>query len=257
MATHHDQLMKELIEFFTKPGEHVLDPFAGVGGTLLGASLCERKATGIEINPEWIDIYRRVCTETDLAPQTMIAGDTLRILDGIKARSVDFVATDPPYNRQFKRTMCNGVYGNQNRKTDFVSFSDHPDDFSNSATYGEYLDRMEEMFRKLLPLLRDGAYVAVILRNAYQDGEYMMTQADVAGRARSPLLRDEKHTSRLFLKGEIIWHQSGSRLRPYGYPYAFVPNIAHQTIVILRKEIVKVSRRRIGNSGAAGAERAR
>lgn len=255
-ANKPPQLMKELIEFFTKPGECVLDPFAGVGGTLLGASLCERKAIGIEINPEWIEIYNRVCTETDLAPQMMIAGDALKILDGIKAGSVDFVATDPPYNRQFKRTMCNGVYGNQNRKTDFTSFSDHPDDFSNSATYDEFLDRMEALFRKLLPVLRENAYVAVILRNAYQDGEYMMTQADVAERARRPLLRDGKHTSRLFLKGEIIWHQSGSRLRPYGYPYAFVPNIAHQTIVILRKERIKESRRRKENSKGAGAERA-
>jgi hypothetical protein len=79
----------------------------------------------------------------------------------------------------------------------------------------------------------------VILRNAYQDGEYMMTQADVAARARLPVLREGKREFRFFLKGEIIWHQAGSRLRPYGYPYAFVPNIAHQTIVILRKEAVR------------------
>ena len=31
------QLMQELIEFFSKPADVVLDPFAGVGGTALGA----------------------------------------------------------------------------------------------------------------------------------------------------------------------------------------------------------------------------
>jgi hypothetical protein len=32
-----------------------------------------------------------------------------------------------------------------------------------------------------------------------------------------------------------VWYQAGTRLRPYGYPHAYVPNIAHQHIVILRK----------------------
>jgi hypothetical protein len=27
----------------------------------------------------------------------------------------------------------------------------------------------------------------------------------------------------------------GTRLRPYGYPYAYIPNITHQHIVILQK----------------------
>ncbi len=249
-ANKPPQLMKELVEFFTKPGACVLDPFAGVGGTLLGASVAGRRAIGIEINPVWRDIYERVCAEEEIAPQTFIVGDCLKSLDGIEAGSVDFVATDPPYNRQFERTMCNGAYENSNRRTDFNSaFSDHPEDFSNSASYGEYLDRMERLFEKLLPLLRTDAYAAVILRNAYQDGEYMMTQADVAQRARRPVLREGKHDHRFFLKGEIIWYQAGSRLRPYGYPYAFVPNIAHQTIVVLRKERVRTRpRRRAGNA---------
>jgi DNA modification methylase len=251
-ANKPPQLMRDLIEFFTKPGQRVLDPFAGVGGTLIGASLCSREALGIEINPSWKEIYERVCAETGIAPQPMFVGDCLKVLDTLEHGSVDFVATDPPYNRQFERTMCNGVYANQNRKTDYESFSDLPSDFSNSASYEEFLDRMERMFGKLLPLLRPEAYAVVILRNAYQEGEYMMTQADVAARARRPVGRSGNQAFRFHLKGEIIWHQSGSRLRPYGYPYAFVPNIAHQTIVVLRKERIRGAR---GRRAAAGSAR--
>ena len=36
-------------------------------------------------------------------------------------------------------------------------------------------------------------------------------------------------------KGEKIWYQAGSRLRPYGYPFAYIPNITHQYIVIFQK----------------------
>ncbi len=45
-------LMRDIILFFTKRNEWILDPFAGVGGTLLGASLCEppRNALGVELH---------------------------------------------------------------------------------------------------------------------------------------------------------------------------------------------------------------
>ena len=46
------ELMAEIITFFTKQDELVLDPFAGVGSTLLGAALVGRKGVGIELNLE-------------------------------------------------------------------------------------------------------------------------------------------------------------------------------------------------------------
>ena len=49
-ANKPPRLMARLIEFFTKGDELVLDPFAGVGGTLLGAAICRtpRRALGFE-----------------------------------------------------------------------------------------------------------------------------------------------------------------------------------------------------------------
>src|SRR5213080_4143783 len=78
-ANKPPQLMCQLIEFFTKPGGRVLDPFAGVGGTLIGASICKkpREAVGIEINSKWVDIYMQVIAESQgtLLPQEMLQGD--------------------------------------------------------------------------------------------------------------------------------------------------------------------------------------
>ena len=45
-------------------------------------------------------------------------------------------------------------------------------------------------------------------------------------------------------KGDLIWYQAGTRLRPYGYPRAFVPNIVHQHILVLRNEVARQSPRR-------------
>ena len=66
----------------------------------------------------------------------------------------------------------------------------------------------------------------LIVRDAYQDGRYVFTGADLAARADGV---------GLVPKGDIAWYQAGTRLRPYGYPRAFVPNIAHQHILVLRK----------------------
>jgi hypothetical protein len=54
-----------------------------------------------------------------------------------------------------------------------------------------------------------------------------MTHADLARRGEA---------AGLVLKGETIWYQAGTRLRPYGYPYAYVPNIAHQHLLVFRRE---------------------
>jgi len=61
-ANKPPRLMARLIEFFTTSGELVLDPFAGVGGTLLGAAIARapRRALGIELSAEWAAIYAQV-----------------------------------------------------------------------------------------------------------------------------------------------------------------------------------------------------
>jgi DNA modification methylase len=231
-ANKPPQLMSQLIEFFTKPGGRVLDPFAGVGGTLIGASICRkpREAVGIEINPQWVEIYQRILAthEGELLPQTLLQGDCLQVLPSFAADSFDFIATDPPYNIHLEQTMSNGRYAASfpNRRTDYYMRSDDPRDLANLASYEAYLDSMERVFGECFRVLKPRKYLVVIVRNAYQHGEYLFTHVDLARRARR---------QGFVPKGEIIWYQAGTRLRPYGYPSAYVPNIAHQYIVVLQK----------------------
>lgn len=233
-ANKPPQLMQELIEFFTKGDGIVMDPFAGVGGTLLGASLCSppRTAVGIEINPRWVEIYNQVLEQHPELQQGKIhVGDCRKLMGDMPANSVDFVATDPPYNLQLKRTMCTGKASPfTNRHTDYNMVSHEDGDIANSGSYEEYLTAMGEVFTQCYRVLKSGGYMVVILRNAYQEGKYIFTHADLARVA------GEINQGRGFVpKGEKIWYQAGSRLRPYGYPFAYVPNIVHQYILVLQK----------------------
>ncbi len=255
-ANKPPRLMARLIEFFSRTGDLVLDPFAGVGGTLLGASIARgpRRAIGIELSPAWAAIYDDVVRDAvaerdglgpllaDLGPNDpggprtfdpsgveLRVGDCLALLPTIADESVDFVATDPPYNIQLALTMAGGplAEAHANRRTDYAMVTDDPADLANAADYGEFLDRMTAVLGELRRVLREGRYAALIVRDAYQDGRYLFTAADLAARATQV---------GFVVKGDLIWYQAGTRLRPYGYPKVFVPNITHQHIVILRRE---------------------
>jgi DNA modification methylase len=248
--------MARLIEFFTTSGELVLDPFAGVGGTLLGAAIARgpRRAIGIEIEARWVAAYesllRSLAAERDgrgpiladigsndpagersFDPSglEMRLGDAMLVLPEMEADSVDFVATDPPYNIQLPITMAGGklAESHANRRTDYSMVTDHPGDLANSADYATFLDRMESVFYQLARVLRPDRYATVIVRDAYQDGRYIFTGADLAMRATR---------AGFTVKGDVIWYQAGTRLRPYGYPRSYVPNIAHQHVLVLRRE---------------------
>jgi DNA modification methylase len=255
-ANKPPRLMARLIEFFSRTGELVLDPFAGVGGTLLGAAIARgpRRAVGIELDPRWAAIYaevvRDLAAERDgLGPDLadlgtadpggprgfdpsgveLVVGDALAVLPTLEGGSVDLVATDPPYNLQLPMTMAGGALAeaHANRRTDYAMISDSADDLANAPDYATFLDRMATVFGELERVLRAGGYAVVIVRDAYQDGRYVFTGSDLAARAAS---------IGLVPKGDLIWYQAGTRLRPYGYPRAFVPNIVHQHILVLRKD---------------------
>jgi DNA modification methylase len=255
-ANKPPRLMARLVEFFSRTGETVLDPFAGVGGTLLGAAIARgpRRAIGIELDPRWAAIFQRVVIELaaerdGLGPELadlgtadpggargfdpsgleLRIGDALAALPAMPASSVDFVATDPPYNLQLPMTMAGGPLSktHANRRTDYAMVTDSADDLANATDYPSFLDRMETVFAELHRVLRDGRYAVVIVRDAYQAGRYLFTGSDLAARAEAV---------GFVPKGDLIWYQAGTRLRPYGYPRSFVPNIVHQHILVLRKE---------------------
>ena len=271
-ANKPPRLMARLIEFFTRTGELVLDPFAGVGGTLLGAAIARgpRRAIGLELEPRWVAVHEAVVRAAlaerdglgpllaDLGAQDpggprrfdpsgteMRQGDAAVLLPGIADGSIDFVATDPPYNIQLPQTMSGGRLAERfaNRRTDYAMVSGDPADLANSADYPTYLDRMGSAFAELNRVLRPGGYLALIVRDAYQEGRYLFTASDLAARAAA---------AGLVPKGDLVWYQAGTRLRPYGYPRAFVPNIAHQHIVVLRRE----PRRGRGRSRGGGVDQA-
>ena len=63
-ATFPPDLIRPCIMAGTKPGDTVLDPFAGSGTTGMVAIELARKAILIELNPEYVELIRTRCSTT-------------------------------------------------------------------------------------------------------------------------------------------------------------------------------------------------
>jgi len=225
------QLMREIIQFFTKGNEWILDPFAGVGGTLVGAGLAEppRRAVGIEIVKHYVNAYNEVARRLGLEQQDMICGDArnVEMLTEKYGREFDLILTDPPYydimNRR-KAGQKKKLYG-----VDEASpFSTLKEDISN-LPYSEFLDTLCDILASATKRLRHKRYLVVFCRDLQPTKDNPnLIHADVVHKlSEIPGIR---------YRGMRIWHDQATDLYPFGYPYAFVMNQMHQYILIFRKE---------------------
>lgn len=224
------ELCRDLIDIFSKEGQIVLDPFAGVGGTLLGATLCDRSAVGIEIVQRYVDIYREVCRREGLEEQTMICGDSLDKLDAYvdQGRQFDFVLTDVPYwnmdsvkrsKGKFKRV---GEKAIEVRKTKLRAFP-----AAQFKSKQEWLEQLSLIFEKTAMVLKKNHYLAVFIGDMYNKKQYHFLSADLAD-----LLRSLKLT----MKANIVWYDVSKSLHIYGYLYEYIPSMIHQNVLIFRNE---------------------
>ena len=221
------QLCADLIRAFTKKGMKVLDPFAGVGGTLLGASLCDRKAVGIEINKKWVDVYNQVCKLENVEQQDMRVGDSKEVLKSESPESYDFILTDVPYWNMDKVERSNGKFKKVNGeakekiKSNLSKFNEEV-----MKTKEEWLKDMEDIFSLCNPLLKQGGYLAVFIGDMYRNGKYHFLSNDLAN-----VLERNSFTP----KANLIWYDVSNKLHIYGYLYDFVPSMIHQNILIFKK----------------------
>jgi DNA modification methylase len=221
-----------LIRFFSKAGQTVLDPFAGVGSTLKAAALDQRRGIGIELNPRYADLAReRMRCEVDAAllkraPQEIHTGDCRAILSTLRPGSIDLVVTSPPYwnilqKRDHKVEQERIAHGLD------TQYSDDPRDLGNISSYELFVDTLGSILGQCRNLLKPKGYMCIVVGDFRHKSRYYVFHADL-------IRRLENHG--FVTKGLHILYQRHKRVFPYGYPTAFVPNLHHQFIVIVQRE---------------------
>ncbi len=227
-AKFPETLAQEFIEFFTLPGQAVLDPMCGTGSSLVAALRSGRNSYGIELNATYAEVARQVVVEernqlglfaANLAAE-VITGDASclpALAQEYNLPVIDYVITSPPY---WDMLHAKGAQTQKKRRATLnldVVYSDDPNDLGNIHDYEEFLDRLARIYEGLKPYLREKAYLTIIVKNVKKGGKIYPLAWDLARRL------GETYT----LKDERVWCQDDIRLAPYGLGNAWVSNTFH------------------------------
>lgn len=226
------QLMRDLIEFFTKENEIVFDYFMGVGGSLLGASLCGRRALGIDLNQSYIDTYKLAAENLSLPVQPCVCGDSNVILSDhdmmhrlLGSERVGMILIDPPYANMMSKEKTGAdilVYGKS-----ATPFTDYDVDLGNIDNK-EFVPRLKCIIEKSLPYLKAKGYLVVFCKD-------MQPKKKETNLLHAQIVDALNEIPKLYYRGMKIWADQSVKLFPYGYPFDFVANQIHQYILIFRK----------------------
>lgn len=155
-----EALAASVIGYASQRGDLVLDPFAGYGTTTAVAERMGRRAIGIELVPEHLEIARR----RSAGQARLILGDA-RVLSQLVTEPIDLVLHSPPY----------------------MAGADHPQNplagyATDDGDYATYLDELGGIFGQVATLLRPGGQLVVNVANVVSTEGIVTTLAsDLAG----------------------------------------------------------------------------
>jgi DNA modification methylase len=224
--------VSRIIRMLTKPGQTVLDPFVGVGSTLKASALEGRMGIGFELYEDFARLaVQRLATEVpaDLLaeyPQKVLNGDSRLLGKSLDQDSVDLVVTSPPYWSILNKKSDHKVRQTREAHGLVTNYGDDERDLGNIDDYDEFIEILADTLLEAGNALKARKYMVIIVGDFRHGSKYYMFHADIA-RAM------EKRG--YILQAMNILYQRHKRVFPYGYPYAYVPNVHHQNIVILRK----------------------
>jgi DNA modification methylase len=219
-----------LVRFFTKSGEVVLDPFVGVASTLKACALENRKGIGFELNPEYARLGEKRLSEevrnlwAQDCGQDIRVGDARHLSTELDDNSVDFIVTSPPYWNILHKKDHKANQERVAHKLD-TQYGDDQRDLGNVSDYHEFLEELASILGRCGRALKSKKYMAIIVSDFRDKSKYVMFHSHLA---------EALEHYDLELRGIKILYQRHKRVFPYGYPYAYVPNIHHQYILILQ-----------------------
>ena len=156
------QIPHQMMRRYTRPGDWVIDPFAGSGTTLIEARRLGRNCLGLELQPQVATQARALLASEPnrhdvscrLVTGDCMAADYRALLREHGRESAQLAILHPPYY-------------------DIIKFSDDPRDLSNAASIGAFLDLMGGLVDQLAAVLDQGRYLVLVIGDKYANAEWI------------------------------------------------------------------------------------
>lgn len=217
-ASFPPAVVRRFIEFFTKWGQWVLDPFLGTGTTLVACEKTGRNGVGIELYEKYAVTAR---SRTTLK---VIQGDAREILHTLDQK-FHLCISSPPY---WSILNTKGSHKQKARAKGGLDlyYGKDAHDLGGVADYGVFVRALIDLYDNIGAMITDKGHLVIIVQNPYHKGTVYPLAFDLV---------QELRQIYAYL-GEVVWCQDQKALKPYGYPYTFVPNIHHHYCLVFRKE---------------------
>ncbi len=218
-ASYPVELCEKLISTFSKPPKcRIIDPFNGIGSTLVAAENLGCSGVGIDLSEEFCNKARQRITSDSIE---IIQGDSLVVLNELQENSFDICITSPPYWDIL----------NMKRSADMkatVNYSENNEDLGNIDDYQRFITLIGDVFAKVHRVLRKGGYCIVNVMDIRKKSEFYPLHSDLA---------TEMKSRGYIFDDIIIWDRQNdyNNMRPLGYPYKFRINKVHEFLLIFVK----------------------
>lgn len=219
-ASYPVSLCEKLIRTFSKPNSNVIDPFNGIGSTIVAAQKLGCNAVGIDLSSDFCEIARkRIGNDNKIR---IINGDSFEVLKTLPDNSFDICVTSPPYwdILNMKRSAD---------QKESVNYSDKENDVGNIQNYDDFISTLSNLFSSVNRVLKKGGYCIVNVMDIRKKSNFYSLHSDLATALQKVgFIYDDI----------IIWDRQSdyNNMRPLGYPYKFRINKVHEYLLIFIKE---------------------
>jgi DNA modification methylase len=227
-------LAEKLIKIYTKnEGEVILDPFLGIGSTLIASQRVGRKGIGLDLNKEFCKIAKdrleqQKLDSNKLSEQKVYCEDSRDLIKLIPENSVDLCINSPPYWDIL----------NQKRTADYkekVNYSDTKEDIGNITDYNEFLSELKKVYSEVYKVLKTNKRCCVVVMDIRKKDRFFPLHSDVTKIMEEIGFELEEY---------IIWDRQHeyNNMKTLGYPWVFRFNKVHEFICIFWKREVSKKR---------------
>jgi len=229
-ALFPQKLPEKLINLYTKKnGELILDPFMGIGSTLMGSLNSNVNSIGIDLNKSYVSLAKKRVKKLQKElfdnkkkyQPKIICADSKNLLKYVKKESIDLAITSPPYwNILNQRRTAD--------KKEIRKYSNSKKDLGNIEDYENFLHSLKEVFSKVYDALKyNKRCISIVMDIRKKDKFY-------------PLHEDQTRIMKEIgfeLEEYVIWDRQidYNNMKTLGYPWVFRFNKVHEFICIYWK----------------------
>lgn len=218
-------LPKKCIELFTHKGELVLDPFLGIGTTLLAARDTGRNAVGFDLNKKYIDFAEKRLSQSQLelnvgddTKQIAICDDAINIPKYLDNNTLALTITSPPYANLLNHERLNKSIRGDLRENKYYKkvqqYSTNPRDLGTMEPK-RCAQEIAKIYKGIMPLLKQKAHCIINLNDLWENNHRYPTHSFVI---------EEMEKVGYELRNIIIWDKRNlvNKVGIYGWPNNYI-----------------------------------